>query len=111
MDGGGRLPESLSETAAPQSAGRASATAAPRRRRSAGRAGGRARLVARFWWWHSMGRRLDRMIDRAALPRHAGVAGAVLIIAASAGYGTIRGEHVGQIVSFIKDVRDMAAKT
>jgi cell division protein FtsQ len=67
------------------------------------------RLVDRFEWWRSMSRRLGRMIDRAALPRHAGVAGAVLIIAASAGYGTIRGGHVGEIVSFIKDVRDMAA--
>jgi len=109
MDGGGRLPESLSETTAPQSTGRASSKMALRRRRSAGRAGGVARLIDRLGWWRHLGRRLGRMIDRTRLPGHIGIAGALLIVVASAGYGAIRGGHIGEIVSFIKDMRDMAA--
>jgi cell division protein FtsQ len=50
------------------------------------------------------------MADRIArLPRHAGIAAAALVVAASAGYGVVQGGHVGKFVDFLKDVRDMGA--
>jgi cell division protein FtsQ len=60
-------------------------------------------------------RRLDRILAGIArlmgmcLPHHAGVAAALLIVVASAGYGTVRGGHVGEILDRLKDIRDMAA--
>ena len=112
MDGGGRLAGSLSD-AAPPPAGTAAvdsrfrdAVARRRARAAIARAlGAGPRCVARYARW------LDR--DRAiALPRCRAMPGSSppsLIIAASAGYGAVRGGHVGEIVDDFKDVRDMAA--
>jgi cell division protein FtsQ len=57
---------------------------------------------------------IDRWFDRVAervsrLPRRAGLAASVAIIAMSAGYGAVRGGHVDTVLDFLRDVRDMAA--
>jgi cell division protein FtsQ len=113
MDGGGRIARSLSETVPSRPA---AATAGPaktvsRRRRAQGSgsdgacpsAPSRRRGFAGFL--HRAAERLSR------LPNQTGNAAAALIIAASAAYGAVRGDHVGEIVDFLKDMRDMAANS
>lgn len=106
MDGGGRLAGSLSDKALLRPSDPVKAVA---RRRGAHRRGsdgarspsGAARGSAHW---------LDRVAGRiGCLPRHSGTAAALLVIAASAAYGTVRGDHVAEVAGFVKDVRDMAA--
>jgi cell division protein FtsQ len=60
--------------------------------------------------WDRFARALDRVADRLShLPRHVGLMAAVLLIAASAGYGAVRGDQVGKVIDLFKDLRDMAA--
>jgi cell division protein FtsQ len=61
-------------------------------------------------YWRRYGRFIDRIADPLSrLPRHAGIAATILLIAASAGYGAARGGQAGRIIDFVKDVRDGAA--
>jgi cell division protein FtsQ len=105
MDGGGRLAGPLIETALSRAdTGVASGGSTPRR----GRRG--ARPAEPQGLWHRFEGRLDRAYEwLARLPRHAGVASAILIVAASAGYGTVRGGHLGAVLDVLRDLRDMAA--
>jgi cell division protein FtsQ len=110
MDGGGRLAESL--IAASQTVPDAGkATAVPRNRRAARRAGrGTRGARAGGAWSVRLGRTIELISARfARLPRYTAGAFGLLIIAASISYGIVRGGHVGEIVDGIKDVRDMAA--
>jgi cell division protein FtsQ len=109
MDGGGRFAGSLSETAPSQKA-HAPAKAGSRRRRAPRRGSDGARAADRPGLGRRLARWLDRVAERVArLPRHAGLAAAILIVAGSAFYGAVRGEQAGKVVDFLKDVRDMAA--
>jgi cell division protein FtsQ len=109
MDGGGRFAGSLSETAPSQKA-HAPAKAGSRRRRAPRRGSDGARAADRPGLGRRFARWLDRVAERMArLPRHAGLAAAILIVAGSAFYGAVRGEQAGKVVDFLKDVRDMAA--
>jgi cell division protein FtsQ len=57
-------------------------------------------------------RRLDACADRLERlrpPRGAGVAASALIIFGGIAFGVIRGDHVGQVVEALHDVRDSAA--
>jgi cell division protein FtsQ len=110
MDGGGRIARSLSETVPSRPAAAAAGTAktVSRRRRAQGRsdgactpAPGRRRGFAGFL--HRAAERLSR------LPNQTGNAAAALIIAATAAYGAVRGDHVGEIADVLRDMRDMAA--
>jgi cell division protein FtsQ len=110
MDGGGRFAESLSATA-PLRPFYAGAEAAASQRRCTRLRGseGLHTLEPRGRW-----RRFARFLDRMAngmprLPRHAGLAATILMIAASTGYGAVRSGQTGKIVEFFKDVRDMGA--
>jgi cell division protein FtsQ len=113
MDDGGRFAGPLSESAPPHPTEVGVAGAVSQRRRVARRRPAGARQKG------TPGRRafarwVDRLAERVARlqgPRHAGMAAAVVILAASAAYGTVRGGHVGQVVDFLKDVRDMGANT
>jgi cell division protein FtsQ len=108
MDGGGRIARSLSETEPSQPADAGPAKIASRRRRAQARsegartlAPGRRRGLAGF---------LQRTAERASrLPNQAGNAAAVLIVIASTIFGAVRGDHISEIVDFLKDIRDMAA--
>src|SRR5882724_8823838 len=109
MDGGGRFAGSLSEPAPSQEALAGSAKPVSRRRR-AERRGSDGAHAEGAGWYRRFARWLDRVAERISrLPRHAGVAAAILIIAGSAFYGAVRGDQAGKIVDFLKDVRDMAA--
>jgi len=110
MDGGGRLAGSLSETAPSQKALVGRAKVVSRRRRAERRGSEIVRAVEPAGWRRRFARWLDRVADRVSrLPRHAGLAAATLIIAASAFYGAVRGDQVDKLVDFVRDVRDMAA--
>src|SRR5712691_4099803 len=109
MDGGGRLAGSLSETPS-QKALAAPAKAVSRRRRAERRGSDGARASEPAGRRRRFARWLDRVADRISrMPRHAGVAAAIVIIVASAGYGAVRGDQAGKIVDLLRDVRDMAA--
>jgi cell division protein FtsQ len=110
MDGGGRLAESL---IAPSQRlpGAEKATAAAHTRRPARRAGGGiGRTRPGKAWWRRLAWTLEVISGRfVRLPRHTASIAGLLIIAASAGFGVVRGGHVREIVDSVKDVRDMAA--
>jgi cell division protein FtsQ len=60
----------------------------------------------------ALARRLDAhaaRIERLRLPRGAGVAASALIILGSITFGVIRGDHVGQVMDALHDLRDSAA--
>ena len=110
MDGGGRLAGSLSETASSQPALAGPAKAVSRRRRAERRGSDGARGAEPAGWRRRFARWLDRVAERISrVPRHAGVAAAILIIAGSALYGAVRGGQGDKVVDFLKDVRDMGA--
>jgi cell division protein FtsQ len=110
MDGGGRLAGSLSETAPSQKALVGPAKVVSRRRRAKGRGSENVRAAEGAGWRRHLARWLDRVVDGISrLPRYAGFAAATLVIAGSAGYGAVRGDQVGKLVDFARDVRDMAA--
>ena len=95
MDGGGRLDQSLMRSGVLQ-AGEAGAHDEPARSRAFGAYRG---FAAR---WRS---RLAR------LPSGLGFSGAVLLIAGALGYGVVKGGHVGDVIAWFKDARDVAANT
>ena len=47
--------------------------------------------------------------NRASLPRGAGVAGSILLIAGALAYGAVAGQHVPAVIDWAKDARDIAA--
>jgi len=124
MDGGGRLDQPLtrSRSATGESAG--TAISAPVHRRvPAARARFRLRLPT--WlhidpsaflpaWavaahWH--GRRCLTRIARLPPPRGVGIAASLLLVAAAAGYGVIKGQHLPAVLEWGKDARDAAANS
>ena len=108
MDGGGRFAGSLTETALLRPVKVRIARAVSQRRRAGRRVSGGVRVASGRW--HSFARSLDRLANHLSrLPRHAGLAATILMIAASAGYGAVRGDQMGSIVDLFKDLRDMAA--
>jgi cell division protein FtsQ len=62
---------------------------------------GRRRAIDR--WFDRMAERISR------LPRRAGLAATIAILAMSGGYGAVRGGHTDKVIDFLRDVRDMAA--
>jgi len=110
MDGGGRFAGSLKEIVLswPDKAG--VAMSATQRRCAQRRGSNFARLLEPSGRWRRFARSLDRVANRLSrLPRHAGLTAAILIIAASAGYGAVSSDQANKIVDFFKDVRDMGA--
>jgi cell division protein FtsQ len=108
MDGGGRFAESLSESALPRLR-RAVAAAALQRRREEW-LGSQGVRVLESGRWRRFARSLDRVANPLSrLPRHAGLVGTILIIAAGAGYGAVSSGQAGKIVDLLKDFRDTAA--
>src|SRR6202047_1368752 len=110
MDGWGRIARTLSETAPsrPAAPPAGPAKTVSRRRRAQGRSDGACapaspRRHGVVGFFHRAAERLAR------LPGQTGNAAAALIIAAAAAYGAVRGDHVGEVVDVLKDVRDMAA--
>jgi cell division protein FtsQ len=110
MDGGGRFAGSLSGRAPPWPGNAAAATAVSRGRAQRRRPHHSLRVLDPFGRWHRFARFLDRVASRLArLPRHTGVIATILMIAASTGYGALRGGQADKVFDFFKDVRDAAA--
>jgi len=110
MDGGGRFAGSLSETASLRPAKAGPARVVSQRRRAERRGSDGARLLEPAGRWRRFARSLDRMANQISrLPRHTGATAAVMLIAASAAYGSVRGEQALKFIDFLRDMRDMAA--
>jgi cell division protein FtsQ len=103
MDGGGRLDQPLRRSG-PKAAGQVGAPVdepAPARVRRRGNT-----------WFATYRRFAVRCGERIAqLPRGAGGAGAMLMLAATLGYGAIAGQHVAAVADWFKDARDIAANS
>ena len=97
MDGRRRLAEPLTDGAARPAAGAAPASRSFAESLPFGR---------RF---RRMARRLSGPIGRRRLPRGTGIAAFALLIAASLGYGTVRGGHVEVVLAELSDARDAIA--
>ena len=113
MDGGGRLDQPLMRSgpgveAAVEQIGMSFDAPHPPRAENDLRRGRPDRLA-----WLASGRRLiGRSVSRIVrLPPRpgVGVAAAVLLLAATLGYGAFAGGHVAAIVDWLKDARDSAA--
>jgi cell division protein FtsQ len=61
-------------------------------------------LAAYRQWIERCGMRIARLP-----PRGFGLAGSVLLLAATLGYGAVAGGHVADVVDWLKDARDQAA--
>jgi cell division protein FtsQ len=105
MDGRGRLAESLNPDApeAQQAASRRRETREEDSRASASRFRSQRPTPTARW----LDRRASRL-SRFTLRRGAGVAASIMIVAASAAYGAVRGGHVVEIANYVRDLRDMA---
>ncbi|TAK49040.1 MAG: cell division protein FtsQ/DivIB [Xanthobacteraceae bacterium] len=99
MDGGGRLARSLKEPG--QTAGTGAGRAVNARPR------GRVRDHSAELPQHGLIRSLARIERR--LPRGFGVAATAAMLLVSAGYGAVRGDHLGAVTAVLRDARDAAA--
>ncbi|MDR3421123.1 MAG: cell division protein FtsQ/DivIB [Xanthobacteraceae bacterium] len=71
----------------------------------------RWRVLDRLLWPTGHRRRIRRWGSRVARvpPPGLGIAGSILLLAATLGYGAIAGGHVADVVAWLKDARDEAA--
>ena len=60
-------------------------------------------------WFSRASRRLTLPLAHISLPRHAGVSLCLSFMLASGFYGAVKGDHIPQITSAIKDAADSAA--
>jgi cell division protein FtsQ len=105
MDGGGRRARPLIE---PSQSAASPANAVLRRRHAGGRGG--VRMIEPAGRRRAIDRWFDRMAERISrLPRRAGLAATIAILALSGGYGAVRGGHTDSVTDFLRDTRDMAA--
>ena len=112
MDGGGRLDQPLMRSgqsgakrvgAAHDEPSRAHAPADQHRRRE-------NRFVAVSTYRRLTGRWAARIADF-PLPRGAGVAGSILLIAGALAYGAVAGQHVPEVTNWVQNARDIAANS
>src|SRR5580700_8755563 len=105
MDGGGRLDQPLTrsrQSVAGQGGTPADEPSAARIRRRA----------SRFAWFDGYRRSGARWGARIAqLPRGAGIAASMLLIAAALGYGAVKGQHLAAVTDWLKDTRNVAANS
>lgn len=99
MDGGGRLARSLNGAGQAAGTGTGRAPKARPRQRARDRSAelpepGLIRTLVRF---------------ERRLPRGFGIAATVVLIAASSGYGAVRGDHLGAVATSLREARDAAA--
>ncbi len=109
MDGGGRLDQPLTRSGL-----KAAEDAGPlvdERRASHAQNGSRRARTARFAWWPADRRWTARRgLGILRLPPPGlGIAGSILLLAVTLGYGAIAGGHVAAVVDWVKDARDGAA--
>ena len=105
MDGRGRLAQSLTWIA--RRRGKTAETAEPHARAGSLRA--RLKWAMRSSRLGRLAQRITSAIVRHKPPRGTGVAATVAVMLASAAYGVVQGDHVGDVVTAFKDARDGAA--
>jgi len=112
MDGGGCLDQSLTRSGPLAAEMLGAPVGAPHRPRvdRDPRLGRADRLAFPAGYRRKLGRWISRII-RLPPPPGVGVAGSILILGATLGYGAVAGDHVPAIVDRIKDIRDAAANT
>ena len=112
MDGGGRLDQPLMRSgqsgakrvgAPHDEPSRAHAPADQHRRRE-------NRFVA-FSTYRRLTGRWAARIAHFPLPRGAGVAGSILLIAGALAYGAVAGQHVPEVTNWVQNARDIAANS
>ena len=115
MNGGGRVAEPLSRPGPARTAAPKLQAQSKRRRKTRPKSRRAPRLALAFVPDNRWGpfqravRRYVHYLTQLPVPRGAGLAAAVLIIAASVGYGAVRGGHVPELVDQFKMARDSAA--
>src|SRR5579862_4012888 len=108
MDGGGRLDQPLMRSGL---SGDGEAGAIGREPAHLHVCAPRRRLLRAVWpgAGGAMASRWTARIRRLPLPPGIGVAGTVLLIAGALSYGVVRGQHVPDVIDWVKDTRDAAA--
>ena len=112
MDGGGRLDQPLMRSG--QSAAKQLGAPADERGPARGGAEHVRRGADHSAWlagWRPLAGSCGAKITRSPLPRGVGIAGSILLLAATLGYGAIAGQHVPDLVNWLKDVRDIAGNS
>jgi cell division protein FtsQ len=111
MDGGGRLDQSLMRSGQSNGEQVGAPVDEPRRPARIGTDFYRRR-ADRFAGFMSYRRLTGRWGARLAhLPPGVGIAGSILLLAATLGYGAVAGQHVPSIISWFKDARDIGANS
>jgi cell division protein FtsQ len=64
-----------------------------------------------FFTNHRLAGRWAARFAQLPLPRGVGVAGSILFLAATLGYGAVEGQHVPAFIDWFKDARDIAANS
>src|ERR1700684_2988443 len=102
MDGGGRLDQSMMGSGLSEVGEAGTSFDEP----AAARVGAPRR---RFFWmaYRGLAGRWRSRLKR--LPSGIGIAGSVLLLAGALGYGVVKGQHVGDLVTWFKDGRDTVA--
>jgi cell division protein FtsQ len=112
MDGGGRLDQPLTRSG-PAIADEAGGPSDEPTRSGVGARRRRGRAIHASWL-NEYRRRTARWaakIGRLPLPHGVGVAGSVLLLGATLGYGVVAGQHLPVIIDWLKDTRDIAANS
>jgi cell division protein FtsQ len=105
MDGGGRLDQPLmrSRQSAAEQVGAPVDEPSPARVR---------RRASRFTWFASHRRLAVHWGARLAqLPRGFGVAASMFLLAATLGYGAVKGHHIPAVMDWLKEARDVTANS
>jgi cell division protein FtsQ len=112
MDGGGRLDQPLRRSGQSAAGGGGAPVDEPGRARA--QAEHARRRESRFAFLDRYRRLSDRWGSRVAhlpLPRGTGIAASALLIAATLGYGAIRGDHLSAVADWFRGARDIAANS
>jgi cell division protein FtsQ len=109
MDGGGCLDQSLMRSGSQAADETGPACAEPLRRVGDDAACGYRDRFARLALRRRLLRRTGGLITRLLLPSGLGIAGSIMLLAATLAYGAIAGGHVGATIAWLKGVRDDAA--
>jgi cell division protein FtsQ len=112
MDGGGRLDQPLMRSG--QSAADKGGAPVDEPGNARAQSGHARRGEGRPAWFAAYRRLTDRWSSRIAhlpLPRGFGIASSALLLAAAVGYGTVKGQHVQDVVNWLTDTRDVAGNS
>src|SRR5580704_17391090 len=102
MDGGGRLDQSMMRSGLSEVGEAGTSMDEP----AVARVGAKPR---RFFWmaYRGLAGRWRSRLKR--LPSGIGIAGSVLLLAGALGYGVVKGQHLPDVIDWVKDTRDAAA--